>query len=196
MKRLSEPDFYYNSRQNVLNYIKMAEPYNGKVLVDQVNKNLPAGSTILELGMGPGKDMMMLEENYLVTGSERSEIFLELYRNKHPDADLLLIDASSIEIDRTFDCIYSNKVLHHLKEEELHESLSQQIKILNTGGMVIHSFWEGNREEVLSGLTFRYYQPAQLDEVFSRYFHIQDIEVYSEIYPDDSIWIMGKVLDN
>ena len=73
--------------------------------------------------MGPGKDLDMLAKHYQVTGSDLSGVFLDLYRKKHKDADLLLLDAVSLKTDREWQGIYSNKVLHHLSKEELSESL-------------------------------------------------------------------------
>lgn len=185
-------DFYYNSKQNVLNYIKMAEPYNGQILIDRLEEHLQPGSSVLELGMGPGKDMDILEKKYKVTGSEISKVFLDLYREKNPEADLLLLDAGKPETNRKFDCIYSNKVLHHLSVDELSYSLDRQHEILNPGGLVMHSFWEGDRVEVLSGLAFVYYPPEKLTDIFSEYFEIIETETYSEMYPDDSIWVLGR----
>ena len=54
----------------------MAEGYNGKALIDILKKFLPKGSTILELSMGPGKDLNLLKKYYTVTGSDISKIFL------------------------------------------------------------------------------------------------------------------------
>ena len=34
------------------------------------------GSTLLELGMGPGKDLDLLKKTYSVTGSDSSKIFV------------------------------------------------------------------------------------------------------------------------
>lgn len=185
-------NFYYNSKKNVLNYIKMAEPYNGQILINRLKKHLQPGSSVLELGMGPGKDLDILKKLYKVTGSEMSKVFLDLYREKDADADLLLLDAKYPDTQRNFDCVYSNKVLHHLTRDELRRSLQKQSDILYPGGLVMHSFWEGDREEVLSGLTFVYYPASGLEEIFSEYFEIIEVETYSEMFPGDSIWILGR----
>jgi 2-polyprenyl-3-methyl-5-hydroxy-6-metoxy-1,4-benzoquinol methylase len=67
----------------------------------------------------------MLAETCKVTGSDLSEVFLKLYWKDHPHADTLLLDAVTINTDRTFDCIYSNKVLHHLSADDLQKSLER-----------------------------------------------------------------------
>ncbi len=48
-----------------------------KVLKNYVEKD----SKVLELGMGPGKDLDLLSNSYIATGSDSSKVFLELYRS-------------------------------------------------------------------------------------------------------------------
>ncbi len=57
-------------------------------------------------------DLDMPAQHYEVVGSDRSQAFLDRYAANHPDTELSLLDAATIEIDQTFDAVYSNKVLH------------------------------------------------------------------------------------
>ena len=84
--------------------------------------------------MGPGVDLDILQQYYQVTGSDRSTIFLERYRQQHTAADLLQLDALTMDTDRRFDAIYSNKVLHHLSRTELQQSLLAQAAVLHPEG--------------------------------------------------------------
>ncbi len=127
---------FYDDEDNVETYVKMAEGYDGRELVAALRQHLPPGATVLELGMGPGKDLALLAEAFTATGSDRSEIFLRRYRRDHPDADLLLLDAVTLETERCFDAIYSNKVLHHLSVDELRKSLHRQVARLNADGLL------------------------------------------------------------
>ena len=68
---------YYDREENVQEYIQMADGYDGKALIDRLWRFLPDGSTVLEIGMGPGKDLDILREKYVVTGSDSSDVFLE-----------------------------------------------------------------------------------------------------------------------
>ncbi len=185
-------EFYYNNRKNAQDYIKMARPYDGRLLIRQLEKHLKEGASILELGMGPGKDLDLLSRKYKVTGSDLSKEFISIYKEKNPKADLHILNAHKIETNRKYDCIFSNKVLHHLSKKELTESLIRQHEILNSDGIVVHSFWEGDREEILSGLRFVYYRKKNLDHLFSKTFTIISSELYSEVFPDDSIFIIAK----
>jgi trans-aconitate methyltransferase len=182
---------FYDNDKNVQDYIKMAEGYDGRSLIHVLRKNLKPGSTVLELGMGPGKDLDILQECYTATGSDSSEIFIERYRNKHPEADLLLLDAVTLETDRTFDCIYSNKVLHHLEHPQLRESLHRQKDLLNPGGVLFHSFWKGDRTEEMYGMLFVYYEKATLSRMIVEHFELLEVETYSEMEEHDSIYVVA-----
>ena len=169
---------YYDHEDNVREYAKMAEGYDGVLLIEVLRKHLPAGSTVLELGMGPGKDLDMLSPDYKVTGSDTSRVFLDIYKRTHPSADLLLLDATSIDVDRTFDCIYSNKVLIHLAKAELRASFRRQAAALNRRGLAMHSFWYGDREdEEHYGLRFRYYTEVDLLGLASDAFEVVEMAV-------------------
>ena len=88
---------YFDKKKNVEEYIKMAEGYDGRELIETLKKHLQPGLKVLELGMGPGKDFDILKKNYEVTGSDKSRIFLERYKKKNKEADLLQLDAINIE---------------------------------------------------------------------------------------------------
>ncbi len=54
---------YFKNKKNVDEYIKMADGYDGRDIIEKLKKYLPVGSTILELGMGPGKDLDILKQD-------------------------------------------------------------------------------------------------------------------------------------
>jgi len=117
---------HYDTEEGVQEYIKHSEKWDGKQLIKILLQYLPELSTLLELGMGPGRDFDVLNKAYKVTGSDKSQVFLDRYREKNKDVELLKLDAVTIATDRKFDCIYSNKVLQHLTKEELKKSLKRQ----------------------------------------------------------------------
>jgi len=172
---------FFDTENGVEQYIKMAKGYDGAELIKNLQKYLPKSSTVLELGIGPGKDMDILKKLYTVTGSDNSQIFLDKYKKKHQDADLLLLDAVTIKTDRKFDCIYSNKVLHHLTKEDLAKSFQRQKEILNPNGIAFHSFWKGNKVEKMEGLLFTYYEIEDLKKITESNFEILALETYTEI---------------
>jgi cyclopropane fatty-acyl-phospholipid synthase-like methyltransferase len=185
---------YFDSKKNVDEYIRMAEGYDGKYLISKLKKHLPTGSHVLELGMGPGKDLKLLQNDYIVTGSDTSHIFLNRYKEAHPDADLLFLDAASLNTTRQFECLYSNKVYHHLSQNETQNSFVQHTSILSDQGIALHTFWFGEGEEEHHGLRFVYYSEDDIKKLIPPSFKILELSRYTELDPEDSIiLLMQKV---
>lgn len=183
---------FYDDEETALQYIAMAEGYDGRELIEILRNHLPDGSSVLELGMGPGVDLSILEKYFRATGSDVSQYFLDRYRKIHGDADLVRLDAVEIETDRVFDCVYSNKVLHHLTTAELARSLRKQQEILTGGGMVLHSFWQGEGTEEHHGLKFVYQTEESLRTIFGKTFSQVDIVAYTEMEEDDSLYVLAS----
>lgn len=183
---------YFDDENNARDYIEMAEGYDGRELIEVLKDYLPEGATVLELGMGPGVDLDLLSKSYQVTGSDNAQPFLDIYRQTNPDAELLLLDAITIETDRKFDCIYSNKVLHHLSTDELKDSCNRQAELLNPGGILFHSFWYGDQEEFMQGLRFQYYTQESLLTIVEPLFEVLEITRYQEMDENDSIYLVLK----
>lgn len=181
---------FFDKSENIEEYLRMSEGYDGFFLVEKLKEYLTQESSVLELGMGPGKDLLLLSEYYHVTGSDLSPLFIDMFRKDHPQTDLCLLDAVSIKTDKTFDAIYSNKVLHHLSREELALSFLRQLDVLNPGGMVLHSFWLGDREEFYDDLRFVYYRPEDLRTLIPGEFSILHQELYKEFEKDDSFFLI------
>ena len=181
---------FYDDEENVETYVQMAEGYDGRELVTALRQHLPPGSTVLELGMGPGKDLALLAEEFTATGSDRSEIFLRRYRRDHPGTDVLLLDAVTLDTEQRFDAIYSNKVLHHLRVDELQESLLRQAARLNANGLLLHSFWYGEGTEENHGLQFTYHTEASLTAVVGSEFEKVACFRYTEIDEGDSLYLL------
>ena len=172
---------YYDDDENVRKYIAMSEGIDGAMLVDKLRDHVTKGSEVLELGMGPGKDLELLGKVYKTTGSESSTAFLEYYRNKNPQADLLWLDAERIETERVFDGIYSNKVLQHLSKDELKASFKRQADVLRRDGVMLHSFWYGDKEaEEHHGLVSYYYTELDLLESSGDLFDLIELKRYAE----------------
>lgn len=183
---------FFQTQKGVDDYIKMAAGFDGKEIIDILETYLPKGSTVLELGMGPGVDLDLLKKHYVVTGSDFSQIFLDLYTKKHPDADVLLLNAITLETEREFNAVYSNKVLIHLKDEELKKSIANQVKRLTANGIICHSFWAGSGQDEHNTVFFNYQSIDSLKRLFEPYFTILKLNTYTEMEKDDSILLIGK----
>ena len=170
----------------------MAEGFDGQALISELPEFLETGASVLELGMGAGKDLEILAKQYSVTGSDYSPVFLNRYRASNPNADLLRLDATTIDTDRRFDAIYSNKVLHHLSDDELAASLERQARVLAACGIVMHSFWYGDSFEEYDDMPVYHRNEVILGRVFSGHFDVVRMATYAEMEDGDSIYVIAR----
>lgn len=183
---------FYDNKETANQYIEMAKGYDGRDLIAVLRQHVPDGATVLELGMGPGVDLDILAEYYRVTGSDLSQFFIDRYRQSNPHADLMLLDAVELQTDRAFDCIYSNKVLHHLAEDDLCRSVQRQCELLTENGCVMHSFWRGEGVDEHHGLRFAYQTEESVRKIFCSNFASVVVETYTEMDDDDSLYVVAK----
>lgn len=183
---------YYKSKKSVEEYIELAKDVDGSILIDQLKQILPTDSFVLEIGSGPGTDWEILNELYTVIGSDNSTEFIKHLIRKFPKGKFLELDAISLKTDLRFDGIFANKVMHHLKDEELINSVKRQFEILNSDGIVCHSFWKGEGSEVFKGLFVNYHSERTLKKVYQNYFEILAIEDYKEFEDNDSLLLIGR----
>jgi len=183
---------YYKTKESVKEYIKLAKDVNGKLLIEKLEKVLPANSVLLELGSGPGTDWKILNEFYNITGSDNSGEFLNYLMAENPNGQFIDLDAITLNTHMKFDGIYSNKVMHHLKDNEISDSIKRQHEVLNPGGIICHSFWKGEGSEIFKGLFVNYHEEASLREFHKDYFVILSIESYKEFEDDDSLLMIAR----
>tara|TARA_B100000809_G_scaffold118758_1_gene117071 strand:- start:39746 stop:40327 length:582 start_codon:yes stop_codon:yes gene_type:complete len=180
------------TRESVTEYIHLAKDVSGISLIKKLKKVLSKDSTVLEIGSGLGTDWTILSELFRTTGSDNSPELLKHLIQTNPTGEFLELDASSLKTERTFDAIYSNKVLHHLKDDELHQSIQRQSEILNSKGVICHSFWNGEGSEVFKGLFVNYHNKEHLTENFESKFKILLFIEYQEFEPNDSIFLIAR----
>ena len=75
----------------------MVEGEDGAAVVEVLARHLDRESTVLELGMESGADMGLLANRFEVTGSDNSPVFVDRYLDRHPGADILLLDAVTMD---------------------------------------------------------------------------------------------------
>lgn len=185
---------YYDSSDNVENYIKMCAGYDGSHLYTVLEKHLAEASTLLEIGIGPGYDLDYLTQQYSVSGSDLSAEFLHHAKIRHPLIPFFQLDALTIDIEQQFDAVYSNKVLHHLTLDELTRSCQRQQKVIAPNGLFAHTFWMSDEmnEMHIQGLFALYHQRDLLLSLISDYFEIVELLDYAEFEENDSLFVVAK----
>jgi cyclopropane fatty-acyl-phospholipid synthase-like methyltransferase len=183
---------YYKSKESVEEFIRLAKDVNGAELIAKLKQFLPPDSTLLEIGTGPGTDWNILRCDYKVTGSDNSREFLNHLNSTNPGGRFLELDAVTLNTDEKFDGIYSTKVLHHLKDHELIDSIRRQYNILNPNGIICHSFWNGEGSEVFKGMFVNYHTEKSLRDFFEKHFETLLLENYAEFEDGDSLLLLAK----
>lgn len=182
---------YFDDESNVEQYIEMAEGYDGAALIEVLARHCSTGSSVLELGMGPGKDLALLNEaGFSPTGSDASQVFVRRYRDGGGTFPALVLDAVTVATDERFDAIYSNKVLQHLTREDFVASLARQAEIVNPGGVLMHSLWYGTADEEHGGLRFTQHDEASIQQSLPDSLELVEQARYKEMADDDSIWVV------
>jgi len=183
---------YYENQSNVDNYTKFTPAQDGALLVDCLAAKLPSGASVLELGMGPGKDFKLLQQHFNVTGSDFSKAFLDRYRAIDANADLLYLDARTLDLARSFDAIFSNKALIHMSPDDLQQSFDRQHAVLNDGGLILHSFWYGEGHNEFGELTLVYHNENDLRIMLEPAFDIIALEKHAKMAEGDSIYVLAR----
>jgi len=183
---------FYDDPVKVDEYESMCEEYDGSKLYNVLARHLVDGLTLLELGCGPGNDINFFHKKYTVTGSDLSDEFILRSKKKYADVPFIKLDAVTIKIDSVFDCIFSNKVLHHLTEDNLRKSLKRQQKVIVRNGLFAHTFWLGDKEFTMEGMLFVFHNRENLINLVSDYFTILETYDYKEFEEGDSIFIVAK----
>jgi SAM-dependent methyltransferase len=182
---------YYENPENVASYTRFTPTHDGAELVELLASHLPPRARVLELGMGPGTDFEKLAAHFQVTGSDFSRAFLDRYRALDDSADLLQLDARTIDTDRRFDAIFSNKALIHFSADELRQSFDRQYEVLNDRGLILHSFWYGEGQADFNDLTLVYHNERDLAEMLGGKFEILALERHAKMQEDDSILLLA-----
>jgi len=183
---------YYKTKETVDEYIRLAKDVNGGDLIEKLKVFLPSDASLLEIGTGPGTDWNILKEDYKLVGSDNSPEFLKHLNTNYPKGTFLELDAITLNTNQKFEGIYSNKVMHHLKDNELVDAIKRQSEVLQSDGIICHSFWRGEGSEVFKGLFVNYHTEQSLKDYFEAYFEILMIEFYAEFEEADSLLLIAK----
>lgn len=184
---------FYHEKENAEAYAAMCEGYDASAQLKLLYQYLPEGSAVLELGSGPGNDLELLLKRYDATGSDYSPAFIEMLQKRFPENEIVQLDAVTIEMSKVFDAVYSNKVLHHLSDEDLKASFARQAEILNPQGYAFHLIWktlEAPKEDL--GVEFHMRNLEHMKAAMGDLFEIVDFEEFCEFDDGDSLAILTQ----
>ena len=105
------------------------------------------------------------------------------------------LNAATLETDKRFDVVYSNKVLHHLSDAELAQSVERQHELLNANGVICHSFWAGEGSEEFKGMFVNYHNETAITKLLGQRFEVLYLERYQEFEASDSMLLIARKAD-
>ncbi len=79
-----------------------------------------------------------------------------------------------------------------MTDDELSTSIKRQTEILKKNGIVCHSFWSGEGDEIFKGMLVNYQSVKSLKKLFENYFDILLLSEYEEFEKEDSILLIGR----
>lgn len=114
---------------------------------DFLKKLLPAGSKVIEIGCGAGRDALHLVQNgYEYLGTDISKSLLDYTAQKLPDAKFAVSDIYDLSYDGSFDAFWCSAVIIHIPKKRLAEALGSLYRLLRPGGIGFISTKQGNLE--------------------------------------------------
>ncbi|MED4081632.1 methyltransferase domain-containing protein [Halalkalibacterium halodurans] len=110
------------------------------------------GECVLDLGCGTGDLTEQIHQlGSRVIGVDVSESMIEQAKGKFPHLDFQVAEATDLSFSETFDAVFSNAVLHWIKDAE--EALTVIYRSLKPGGRFVAEFGgKGNVETIVNTL--------------------------------------------
>ncbi|NWL17414.1 class I SAM-dependent methyltransferase [Pseudoalteromonas sp. Scap03] len=130
----------YETKDGVEDYIRMCDGYDNSKFQNELLNHLKEGSSLLEVGMGPGNDFEWLSNTYRVTGSDYSKEFIEKAKARFSEGEFIILDAVSLKSDKKYDGIYSCKVYQHFELDLIEKSLKINLNCLMKMGLLLILF--------------------------------------------------------
>ena len=151
-----------------------------------------AGKLVLDLGCGAGMDSAEFARNGAsVVSSDFAQVATQSTRSLLEEAKLparvVQTDATLLPFkSKTFDCVYSFGVLHHIPDVE--RTMVEIKRVLKPGGQVMVMLY--NRDSILYGYSIVYLRGIKegllnkltMDEVLFRYSERKEDNPYSRVY--------------
>jgi len=104
-----------------------------------IQKHIPAGGTILDVGCGTGEPMadFFIKQKYKVTGVDASTKMIDLCKQRFPTGRWILADMRELALPEQFDLVIAWHSLFHLPPEDQEPTLNLLASFVKQGGLFI-----------------------------------------------------------
>ncbi len=123
---------------------------HGEGLLQLLNPQI--GESILDLGCGTGQlTEKIAQAGAEVMGVDRAPTMVEKARENYPHLHFDIADARNFQVDKPFDAVFSNAVLHWVKEAD--SAIASIHQALKPGGRFVAEFGgKGNVQAIATAL--------------------------------------------
>jgi trans-aconitate methyltransferase len=121
----------------------------GEELIERLQPR--AGEKILDLGCGSGQLTAKIAQTAKVIGMDRSPEMIAEARRNFPNIEFQVGDATNFVLDSQMDAVFSNAVLHWVKDADgAARSIARALR--NGGRLVVELGGKGNIQTVIDGV--------------------------------------------
>jgi len=164
-------DFFEKFTDSTLN-LDMSELYNKYI------QYIKPGARILDLGCGPGRDLLFFRQNgFSVSGIDNAEKFVNFAR-EYSGCPVSLADFRKISFSEEFEGIWACASLLHLNKDELHNVLERSVKALKPEGIFYMSFKYGSFEGIRNGRYFLFLNENEFRKIIKNIKNISILEMW------------------
>ena len=148
--------------------------------------------TILDLGCGSGHlTHTIAESGAHVIGIDSSADMIEVAHVNYPNIEFLVADARTFSFPFSFDAVFSNAMLHWVKEAD--EVVQHIATALKPGGRLVAEFGgKGNVEAIITAVKQSLWEVAHVEADFGWYF--PSIGEYASLLESYGLAVQSAVL--
>lgn len=138
---------------------------------------LKVGSTILDLGCGPGnvsRFLMNQDKGYQIVGIDLSPRMLQYAKRNVPGGKFIRADLRLVVFKQTFDAVIASFCIIHLNQDEVDDLLRKTFDLLGDGGYLYLSFMYGGEPGFEKAgfskdeMYFCYFEPGEMIKALER----------------------------
>jgi cyclopropane fatty-acyl-phospholipid synthase-like methyltransferase len=173
----------------------------------EVLERLGAGSTVLELGCGPGTDAGELSAGRRYIGVDLSRVQLSIARRRVPHETFIVGDFTSMAFrPGSFDGVVAFYAFNHVPQNEVEPTFARTFAWLRPGGRLMVSLLTTEAQDrveewlgvpmFFAGVEPRSYEPFLREIGF--YLDLSEVreEVDPRYGPTDSYWVIARKPDD
>jgi cyclopropane fatty-acyl-phospholipid synthase-like methyltransferase len=181
---------YYDSNSG--NYFESTFRVDPSSFLEPLINKLKAGSTILDIGCGSGRDLLWLKNRgFNPTGLERAPTLAKLAR-EHTGCPIIEVDFQSFDFgNQIYDALLLVGAMVHLGHEQFAISFASMCSALKSDGYVLITMKEGEGIQTSQdGRVFTLWQQSQLESVFLHQgYTILDLSIQVSKIRKTDIWL-------